>query len=135
MLNQHRVLLHNNITTLPMQDLVQVMNIQVRDTETLQFIIHNNIHLSKGRFLILQGMLLPGHIQLPHRQALDQDREIALIVRNLLHHHTEVLRQVLIQLHPRLTQRLVSLLRPVQVVAKRQVQVQVQAQVHQVEVL
>ena len=130
MLNQHRVLLHNNITTLPMQDLVQIMNIQVRDTETLPFIIHNNTHLSKGRFLILQGMLLSGLIQLLLRQALHQDQDI-------LHHLTAVRRLVHIQHLHRVIRHLhrVILHLPVQDVAKRQVQVQVQAQVHQVEVL
>ena len=136
MLNQHRMLLHNNIIILQMQGLVQVMNIQVRDTETLPFIIHNNIHLNKGRFPILQGMHRSGLIQLHLQQALHQDLDIVHIVRNRLHHHTAVRRLAQIQHRPRLTRHLhkLILLHPVQDVVKHQVQVLVQVQAHQVVV-
>ena len=133
MLNQRKALLHNNITLLQMQDPVQVMNILVRVTEILPFIIHSNMHLSNGLFQTPRGMLLPRLILHQLRQVQDQDLRviIILIVRNPLLHHTAVR---LLRRHTRHPLRLI-LLRPVPDVVKHQVQVPVQAQAHQVEVL
>ena len=55
--NHRRLLLHNSITLLLIQDRVQVMNIQVRVIEILMFIIR--IRLLNDLFPILKDMLLP----------------------------------------------------------------------------